>query len=99
MQWSSAGASGWEGMAASVGKAGAATRPANARMSGMRGAIEYWKDLDSFMIGTVLPFADSISGALRGVADMVTAFGNLPEPVDKRHAWLCAGGGGDSARC
>jgi len=77
-----AGVEGWEDMAASVGKAGAATETANARMSGMRGAIEYVKgSIDSFLIGTMLPFADSISGALRSVADLVTAFGNLPEPV------------------
>lgn len=77
-----AGVEGWEDMAASVGKAGAATETANARMSGMRGAIEYVKgSIDSFLIGTMLPFADSISGALRAVGDMVTAFGQLPEPV------------------
>ena len=77
-----AGVEGWDGMAAAVGKSGAATAVANARMSGMRGAIEYVKgSIDSFLIGTMLPFADSISGALRAVGDMVTAFGQLPAPV------------------
>ncbi len=51
-------------------------------MKGISGAIEYVKgSIDSFLIGTMLPFADSISGALRAVGDMVTAFGQLPEPV------------------
>lgn len=77
-----AGVSGWDNMASAVGTAGAASAVAEARMKGISGAIEYVKgSIDSFLIGTMLPFADSISGALRAVGDMVTAFGQLPEPV------------------
>lgn len=77
-----AGVSGWDNMAGAVGTAGAASAVAEARMKGISGAIEYVKgSIDSFLIGTMLPFADSISGALRAVGDMVTAFGQLPEPV------------------
>ena len=76
------GSTGWDEMAGAVGTAGAASAVAEARMKGISGAIEYVKgSIDSFLIGTMLPFADSISGALRAVGDMVTAFGNLPEPV------------------
>lgn len=76
------GATGWQEMAAALGNETAAADVANARMKGISGAIEYVKgSIDSFLIGTMLPFADSISGALRAVGDMVTAFGQLPEPV------------------
>ncbi|HHY57697.1 MAG TPA: phage tail tape measure protein [Chloroflexi bacterium] len=77
-----AGVTGWDNMASAIGTAGAASAVAEARMKGISGAIEYVKgSIDSFLIGTMLPFADSISGALRAVGDMVTAFGQLPEPV------------------
>lgn len=76
------GTTGWQEMAAALGNETAAADVANARMKGISGAIEYVKgSIDSFLIGTMLPFADSISGALRAVGDMVTAFGQLPEPV------------------
>lgn len=76
------GTTGWQEMAAALRNETAAADVANARMKGISGAIEYVKgSIDSFLIGTMLPFADSISGALRAVGDMVTAFGQLPEPV------------------
>jgi len=76
------GTDGWNEMADALGVTGAATSTANARMKGMRGAIEYLKgSLDSFLIGVALPFLDSMSGIVRVVADGITAFGALPQPV------------------
>ena len=76
------GAAGFASMSASVGQQGAAADVANARMSGMAGAIEYMKgSIDSFLIATALPFLDSMGGIVRQAADMLTAFGSLPQPV------------------
>ena len=76
------GTDGWNEMAGALGVAGAATDVANARMSGMRGAIEYLKgSIDSFLIGAALPFLDAIGRMVRGLADAITWVGQLPEPM------------------
>ena len=76
------GEAGWTDMAAALGNETAAADVANARMSGMAGAIEYMKgSIDSFLIGTALPFLDSMSGIVRQTADVISAFGTLPQPV------------------
>ena len=78
------GAAGFASMSASVGQQGAAADVANARMSGMAGAIEYMKgSIDSFLIATALPFLDSMGGIVRQVADAISAFGTMPEPIKK----------------
>ena len=76
------GEEGWTGMSAALGNETAAADVANARMSGMAGAIEYMKgSIDSFLIATALPFLDSMGGIVRQAADMLTSFGALPQPV------------------
>lgn len=76
------GSAGFNRMVDAVSKQGAASEVANARMRGLAGAIEYFKgSLDSFLIGTALPFLDSLSGMTRAAADAITAFGNLPQPI------------------
>ena len=72
----------WNAMAAAVNKQGAAAEVAGARMKGFNGAIEYMKgSIDSFLIGAALPFLNMFGDLIRRVADGITAFGNLPEPV------------------
>lgn len=69
-------------MKGAVTEQGAAADVANARMKGFNGAIEYLKgSIDSFLIGTALPFLDSFGGIVRMVADGITAFGGLSQPV------------------
>lgn len=78
----SSGVEGWNQMAQALDNGSAAADLANARMSGLNGAIEYFKgSIDSFLISTALPFLDSFSGIIRAVADAITAFGALPPPV------------------
>lgn len=76
------GGEGFNAMVTEVTKAGAATEVANARMSGLRGGIEYLKgSLDSFLIGAALPFLDTLGGIARGAGDAISAFGALPPSV------------------
>jgi TP901 family phage tail tape measure protein len=79
---SAKGVTGFAQMTGAVSQQGAAADVANARMKGMSGAIEYLKGfIDSFLIGAALPFLDTLGGIVRSVADAVTAFGALPQPV------------------
>lgn len=76
------GEEGWAAMAEAVGAQGAATEVANARMSGMAGAIEYIKgSIDSLLIGTALPYLDTMGGIVRQAADAISAFGALDPAV------------------
>ena len=76
------GKSSYDKMTGALQAQGAAADVAGARMQGFRGAIEYIKgSIDSFLIGTALPFLDSMSGIVRQVADAITSFGGLPQPV------------------
>jgi TP901 family phage tail tape measure protein len=76
------GKEGFLEMKAAVNQEGSAAATAGARMKGMRGAVEYLMgSIDSFLIGTALPFLDTFSGVVRIVADGITAFGALPRPV------------------
>lgn len=76
------GADGFNDMAKAVGKQGAASATANARMKGMAGAVEYLKgSIDSFLINTALPWLDTMSGLVRGAADLLSMIGELPAPV------------------
>jgi len=69
-------------MKGAVTEQGAAADVAGARMKGFNGAIEYLKgSIDSFLIGTALPFLDMFGGLVRYVADTVTWFGQLSQPV------------------
>lgn len=77
-----AGSAGFAGMTAAVGQQGAAADVANARMKGLGGAVEYLKgSVDSFLIGAALPFLEGMGNLVRMVADGITAFGGLPQPV------------------
>lgn len=76
------GSATFDKMRGAVQKQGAAADVAGARMQGFRGAIEYLKgSIDSFLIGTALPFLDTGGALLRWVGDAITGFGNLSEPV------------------
>lgn len=80
----------WDAITDALGNETAASDVANSRMKGMAGAVEYFKgSVDSFLIGTALPFLDSLSGIVRQAADALTAIGALPEPV--RNAALAFG--------
>lgn len=75
-------ASKYQEASAAVNEQGAAADVAGARMKGFNGAIEYLKgSIDSFLIGTALPFLDSFGGLVRAAADGITAFGGLSQPV------------------
>jgi TP901 family phage tail tape measure protein len=76
------GSTTFDKMRGAVQQQGAAAQVAGARMAGFRGAIEYLKgSIDSFLIGTALPFLDMGGSLLRWVGDAITGFGNLSEPV------------------
>lgn len=82
----------WNALAKSLEDQSAASGLAEARMSGLAGAVEYFKgSVDSFLISTALPFLDSLSGLVRGAADLISAFGALPTPI-KNAALAIAGG-------
>jgi TP901 family phage tail tape measure protein len=69
-------------MKTAVNAQGAAAQVANARMKGLRGAIEYAKGtIESTLISAVLPFTESLAGMVRSVADVIGSFTSLPEPV------------------
>lgn len=77
-----AGTEEWDKMSAAVTKEGAASAMANARMNGLNGAIEYIKGtIDSLLIETFLPFLDSLSGAIRWIADLMAGFNDLSPAV------------------
>lgn len=76
------GAGEFDTMMGSVNQAGAATEVANARMKGLAGAIQYIQGtIESLMIGAFQPFLQGLGDMIRGVADAMAAFGNLPQPV------------------
>lgn len=80
----SAGTKGYDAMYASVTKSGAAQIAANANMKGLSGAIEYFKGtLDSLMISTGTPWLDMLSKMVRGSADLISKFSELPAPVQQ----------------
>lgn len=76
------GAGEYERMMGAVNQAGAATDVANARMKGLAGAIQYIQGtIESLMIGAFQPFLQGIADMIRGLADMMASFGQLPQPV------------------
>lgn len=77
-----AGSAGFNTMLGSVTEAGAATDVADARMRGLSGGIEYLMgSVDSFLIGAGMPFLDTLGGLARGAGDLLTQFGELPQPI------------------
>lgn len=78
------GVSGFDRMSKSVNEAGAAQKMADANMKGLAGAIEYLKgSLETMMISTGTPWLDMLSGMIRGTADLIAKFGELPAPVQQ----------------
>lgn len=76
------GVDGFNTMKDAVNQQGAAADVASARMSGLAGAVEYLSgSVDSFLIGSAQPFLGSLASILRGVADAITWFGALPQPI------------------
>lgn len=77
-----AGEDAWNDMAKAVTKEGAASEVAAARMKGLGGAIEYFKgSIESLLIETFLPFLDSLSAAIRWIADLASAFNELDPSI------------------
>jgi TP901 family phage tail tape measure protein len=77
-----AGKDGFNETVGTVTQFGAATEVANARMSGLRGGIEYLKgSVESFLIGAALPFLDTLGGLARGAGDALSVVGALPQPI------------------
>lgn len=78
------GRSGFEAMRDQVNEAGAASDTANARMKGLAGAVEYFKGtLDTLMISAGTPWLVMLADLIRGAADLIAKFGELPAPVQK----------------
>lgn len=74
----------WDKMAAKVNEAGAAQKAADANMRGLAGAVEYFKGtMDSLMIDTATPWLDTLSQMIRGAADLIAKFGELPPKVQQ----------------
>lgn len=76
------GATGWDNMAKAVGNESAASDAANARMKGFSGSIEYLKgSIDSFLIGTALPFLDTLSQYPVMLGDFITSLGSVSPAI------------------
>ncbi|GIV81841.1 MAG: hypothetical protein KatS3mg051_1195 [Anaerolineae bacterium] len=77
-----AGREGFLQMKEAVNQAGAAARAANARMSGLSGAIEYFRgSMDSALISVASRFLPVLSTLIRSAADLITRFTELPQPI------------------
>ena len=84
------GAGEFDNMKASVEQAGAAQLVADAKMRGLAGAIAYARGtIESSLIKAFLPLTQTIGDLIRGAADLIGRFGDLPEPV--RNAALAFG--------
>lgn len=78
------GVEGYDAMMASVTEAGAAQEMATAKTKGLSGAIEYFKGtIDTLMIETASPWLDQLSQMIRGAADLIAKFGDLPAPIQR----------------
>jgi len=74
----------WDGISDALGNGSAAADVANARMKGIAGAVEYFKgSLDSFLIGSALPYLDMVGNMIRSGADLITSFGSIPAPIQQ----------------
>lgn len=72
----------YDRMKEAVNQAGAAQDVAAARMGGFNGALEKVRgSIDSLLIGTVLPWLDSLSGMATQLSGVIDWFGALPQPV------------------
>ncbi len=77
-----AGKEGFLQMKEAVNQAGAAAQAANARMSGLSGAVEYFRgSVDSALISVASRFLPTLSALVRFVADLITQFTELPQPI------------------
>jgi len=77
-----AGAVGFASMEAAVTRAGAAEEAAAARMKGLNGAMDYLQgSIDSVLITVGTPFLTMLGDMARYIADLITAFTELPAPV------------------
>lgn len=85
------GASGFSNMADAVTQAGAASDLAEANMKGLKGAVEYFKgSVDSLLIGTALPWLETLGDMVRGAADLLSTFGTLSPQTQKFAVVLAA---------
>jgi TP901 family phage tail tape measure protein len=76
------GADSYAEMKGQVMAAGAAGEVADSKLKGLAGAIEYAKgSVESALITAFLPFTDMLGGMIRQVADAVSAFAAMPEPL------------------
>lgn len=78
------GADSYTEMIDAVTKQGAAAETAAAQMAGWNGAMKYLQgSVESFLIEQMEPFLETMSGTARAVADAITAFGDLPVPMQQ----------------
>lgn len=78
------GTAGHQAMTAAVNEQGAAQAVAEARMKGLSGAVEYFKGtLETVMIDASTPWLDQLSKMIRGTADLIAKFSDLPAPVQR----------------
>lgn len=76
------GKEGFEEYLKEINRAGASGEAADAFMQGLAGAIEYFTGaIESAGIALAKPFLDGLGEGIRYVADLVTAFTELPAPV------------------
>ncbi len=78
------GVGGYDKMYGSVTKAGAASKMADANMRGLGGALEYFKGtLDTLMISSGTPWLGMLEKMVRGSADLIAKFGEVPPKVQE----------------
>jgi TP901 family phage tail tape measure protein len=83
------GAAGFAAMQEAVTEEGSAAALAQANMSGLSGAIQYFKgSIDSLLIKTATPYLEMLSQMIRGAADLFTRFSSLPRSVQRFAAVL-----------
>jgi len=78
------GSTAYDEMAGTITRAGAAEEAANAHMKGLSGALKYFKGtLDSVLIESASPFLETLSGMVRGAADMLEGITSLSPEVQR----------------
>lgn len=76
------GAEGFTEMQDAVNEQGAASKVAEARMSGLNGALETLQStFETLMLKMSGPFLESMTDMVKGVAGALSAFSNMPKPA------------------
>lgn len=78
------GVEGYDAMIKVTNNATAASEMATAKTKGLAGAFEYFKGtIDTLMIETATPWLDQLNKMIRGTADMIAKFSDLPAPIQR----------------